>query len=413
MAPTKVDVERGRDPLLVWGANGIEPNTIEQAKMTARLPFVRGPVALMPDAHVGFGSTVGSVFATRGAIVPSAIGVDIGCGMAAYRLESLGKPLTSFDLTDTQNIHRAIRKVVPAGVGQGHKRAQDAVFLAALDHDARRPALLDERQKLTARARQQFGTLGAGNHFVEVCLDEQDRVWVVLHSGSRGVGNELAKIHIDGAKGLMKEYFIELENDDLAYLPEGTPAFDAYINDMRWAQAYAAANRQQMLDAIHRALEGHFERTINQADVVNCHHNFTQLEHVRGENVWVTRKGAISARATQLGIIPGSMATGTYIVQGLGNEASLQSCSHGAGRKLSRNQAKRELSEETLRECMSVKVGAGGALVERAWNGHDARQLVDEHPDAYKDIEDVMNAQSDLVEVVHTLTQAVNYKGTK
>ena len=379
--------------VLSW-ASTLEPAALDQARATASLPFVVKPLALMPDAHLGKGSTVGSVIATEGAIIPAAVGVDIGCGMAAIETS-----LTSADLPDSLDaLHDRIRRAVPAGVGQGHEeRAVDV-----MDVVTRTPATeLDARQLATART--QYGSLGSGNHFVEVCLDERDRVWIVLHSGSRGIGNQLAVTHIKVATGLMKDYFISLPDPDLAYLAQGTPQFWDYVKDLLWAQAYARANRDAMLTAVLAEVEGFLGRVGVESSRVNCHHNFTQQEQHRGRKLWITRKGAIQADAGRLGIIPGSMGTRSYIVEGLGSAASYESCSHGAGRRLSRTAANRTLSVESLRTAMEG----------RAWNDSDAAQLVDEHPLAYKDIDQVMEDQRDLVRPVRTLSQILNYKGTK
>jgi len=382
--------------LLSW-ASEVDPNTIEQADRASRLPFVEGHIALMPDAHFGIGATVGSVIPTRGAIIPAAVGVDIGCGMIAVETR-----LTSRSLPDNLGpLHNLIREAVPAGLGQAH---DPAVGLADggrhWPRDIGPATLMNEKQ--AKRAALQFGTLGSGNHFVEVCLDERDVVWVVLHSGSRGIGNELARIHIDKAKGLMKTYFLDLEDPDLAYLSEGTPEFDAYITDMLWCQAYAMGNRETMMDAVLASLKDFLDVAVAvELDRINCHHNFTQLEHHHGKNLWITRKGAIKAADGDLGVIPGSMGTRSYIVSGKGSSASYNSCSHGAGRRMSRGQARRTLTPESLDAVMEGK----------AWN-HDANGLLDEHPDSYKDIDQVMADQADLVEVRHTLSQILNYKGT-
>jgi tRNA-splicing ligase RtcB len=356
------------------------------------MPFVVKPLALMPDAHVGKGSTVGSVIATEGAIIPAAVGVDIGCGLAAIETS-----LTSADLPDTLDaLHDRIRQAVPAGVGQGHEaRDVDVMTLIA------RATTTELTDKQLTTARTQYGSLGSGNHFVEICLDERDRVWIVLHSGSRGIGNQLAMKHIAVASGLMKDYFIALPDPDLAYLAQGTPQFDAYVGDLLWAQAYAAANRAAMLAAVLAEFEGFLDRHGIETSRVNCHHNFTQQEQHRGRSLWITRKGAIQARDGQLGIIPGSMGTRSYIVEGLGSAASFESCSHGAGRRLSRTAANKSLSVASLREAMEG----------RAWNEQDASSLVDEHPLAYKDIDQVMADQVDLVRPLHTLSQILNYKG--
>jgi tRNA-splicing ligase RtcB len=308
--------------------------------------------------------------------------------------------LTSHALPDDLGpLHGLIRAAVPAGVGKGHLEVNEA----ALDrHGPTRPVSSDLTTKQTATLREQFGTLGAGNHFVEVCLDERDHVWIVLHSGSRGIGNQLATQHIEGARGLMARYFIELEDRDLAYLVEGTAEVEAYIGDMLWAQEYAMGNRESMMDATLQAVSDFLGSPISAAERVNCHHNFTELKHHHGQNVWLTRKGAIRARSGDRGVIPGSMGTRAYIVSGLGNPASYDSCSHGAGRRLSRGRARKELDLEGLRAAMDGTV----------WNDRDAEALPDEDPRAYKDIDRVMADQADLVTVDHTLRQILNYKGT-
>lgn len=385
MSPQKVS-----DHLLVWGSD-IESGTIEQAERASRLPFVHGHVALMPDAHVGIGATVGSVIPTDRAIIPAAVGVDIGCGMIAVETS-----LTTRTLPDDLNaLMPLIEERVPAGVGQGHARNSNGSETWLADH----PTRLDLDHKQKDRVLSQFGTLGSGNHFVEVCLDETDVVWVVLHSGSRGIGNQLAQGHIKAAKKLAKQWFIPLEDPDLAYFVQGTPEFGAYISDMTWAQNYALANRERMMDETLRSL---FELAPgSEMQRINCHHNFTTVESHQGRNVWVTRKGAIRARQGDLGVIPGSMGASTYIVEGKGNPSSFDSCSHGAGRRMSRSQAKRELTAADLTERMG----------NRTWNADRADQLVDEHPSSYKDIDQVMADQEDLVTIRHTLSQVFNYKG--
>lgn len=378
--------------VLNW-ASDLDPNALDQAQRTAAMPFVTGHVALMPDAHVGMGATIGSVIPTEGAVIPSAVGVDIGCGMIAAEL-----PFTSDVLgDDLTRLHGHIAQVVPAGVGRGHDRDQAAAAQLLADPRAQQ---LTAKQERTAG--EQLGSLGSGNHFVEVCLDERDRVWVVLHSGSRGIGNQLAKQHIEGAKGLMRQYFITLDDPDLAYLVEGTPEFDAYIDHMLWAQDYALANREVMMDAVLTQVAAFVGYHVEVSRRINCHHNFTEREHHHGRNLWITRKGAIRARTGDLGVIPGSMGTRSYIVEGNGSAASYTSCSHGAGRRLSRGQARRQLDLDGLRTQM-----AG-----RAWNEAQAEQLLDEDPRSYKDIDQVMADQHDLVTVRHTLSQVLNYKGT-
>ncbi|WP_440066102.1 RtcB family protein [Streptosporangium sp. OZ121] len=378
-------------PNLVSWASEIDESTIMQAARAARLPFVSGHVALMPDAHIGIGATVGSVIPTEGAIIPAAVGVDIGCGMVATETT-----LTAADLPDTLDaLMPLVERRIPAGVGKGH---DDPSMDRALS-DLGRPhtGLTPQQEK---KVSLQFGTLGSGNHFVEVCLDERDRVWTVLHSGSRGIGNLLATKHIVDAKKMMKRQAIGLEDPDLAYLVQNTPEFTAYIEDMLWSQAYAMASRARMDKVLSNALfrvagKGQRLRTIN------CHHNFTQRETHDGKDLWITRKGAIKADTGDEGVIPGSMGTRSYIVRGLGNPMSYNSCSHGAGRRMSRTRAKRELTATSLTEAMRG----------RTWNADRAAALVDEHPQAYKPIDQVMADQKDLVAIQHTLRQVFNYKG--
>jgi RNA-splicing ligase RtcB len=377
--------------LISW-ASDIEPETIRQAEKTARLPIITGHVALMPDAHVGLGATVGSVIATDGAVIPSAVGVDIGCGMVAAELD-----VAEHQLPDTvEPLLSRIERAIPAGVGRGHSTVGNR---ADAWLRANKPAT-DLAHKQAATAATQFGTLGSGNHFFELCLDERGRVWVVLHSGSRGIGNQLAQMHIKEAKRLARQLALRLEDPDLAYVVEGTPEFDAYIGDMLWAQDYARANRDQMMD---RAL-GEVTSFLGfgrETRRVNCHHNFTQRETHQGRELWITRKGAIKADVDDLGVIPGSMGTRSYIVRGRGNPASWLSCSHGAGRRHSRTAARKLFTTDDLARQMEGKV----------WLADRAQALLDEIPSAYKDIDQVMADQTDLVEVLHTLHQILNYKG--
>lgn len=383
--------------VLVWGVELIDGKTLAQAAASATMPFVQSPLALMPDAHFGMGATVGSVIATKGAVMPAAVGVDIGCGMIAAPL-----PLTASQLPDDLGaMHDAIAAAVPAGIGKERSSGDaGAAFYARTRQSMPEEALQSKR---AAKAMGQLGTLGSGNHFVELCTDENEDVWLVLHSGSRGVGKELAEIHIAEAKGLMGRYFVSLPDPDLAYLVEGSEEFTAYIRAMLWAQDYARENRTLMMRAAIDAVSVTLRRQlpIERSDVVNCHHNFTEREHHRGQDLWVTRKGAIRARVLDRGVIPGSMGTGSFIVRGLGNAASWHSCSHGAGRVMSRGQAKRELSVESLERRMEGI----------SWNASQARSLVDEHPESYKDVYAVMAAQADLIAIEHTLHQLLNYKG--
>jgi len=380
------------DKLISW-ASDIDPGTIRQAEKTARLPIVEGHVALMPDAHVGIGATVGSVIPTSGAVIPSAVGVDIGCGMIAAELD-----VTDDQLPDTlEPLLSRVEQAIPAGVGKGHDTvARKADAWLAMHQPA--TELAGDR---AAKAAKQFGTLGSGNHFFELCVDERGRCWMVLHSGSRGIGNQLAQAHIANARKLAADAMVDLEDKDLAWFVQGTAEFDAYIADMLWAQDYARANRDQMMDNAMREVFA-FLGFGRETQRINCHHNFTEQEAHGGRRLWITRKGAIKADVGDLGVIPGSMGTRSYIVAGKGNPASWTSCSHGAGRRHSRTQAKKLFTAADLARQMQGKV----------WLSDRADALVDEIPSAYKDIDQVMADQADLVEVLHTLRQVLNYKGT-
>jgi RNA-splicing ligase RtcB len=383
-----------------------DEQTKAQAHRLARLPIVPSHLALMPDAHLGKGATIGSVLPTLGAVVPAAVGVDLGCGMIAVRTDLLAK-----HLPDNLNcMVDAFADTCPAGVGVGHVEATKASHRWHDTHGM--PAALSTNQKV--KSLKQFGTLGSGNHFAELCLDdystrfpgEADRVWVVLHSGSRGIGNELASGHIRDAKrdfvDLVTGY--RLEEQDQAWLQEGTPGFDAYIADMLWAQGYALGSREAMMDA---ALKRIFAIVGKGREVqrINCHHNFCQQEtHVIDgveKSVWLTRKGAIKAGVGDLGVIPGSMGAATHIVEGLGNPLSYNSCSHGAGRRMSRSAAKRQYTVADLKRQMKG----------RAWLDDHAAALIDEIPSSYKNIDEVMEAQTDLVKTQVILRQVANFKG--
>jgi len=381
--------------VLSW-ASQLDERAAAQASAAAAMPFVAGHLALMPDAHVGKGATIGSVIPTRGAIMPAAVGVDIGCGMSAAETV-----LTAADLPDDLGplLSRLERLVPPtAGQGRDHEGAGER-WLGV--HGLPRTKLSGAQERKTIA---QFATLGSGNHFWELCLDERDRVWIMLHSGSRGIGNVLAQQHIQRAKGLMATWFVSLPDPDLAYLVEGTPEFDHYIADLLWAQSYAAGSRARMTEVGLAALADAVGRpgaTI-ATRVIDCHHNYTTRERHRGADLWITRKGAILAREGVLGIIPGSMGTRSYIVRGLGNSASYHSCAHGAGRAMSRNEARRRYTAADL----------AAAMGDRTWLADRGEALVDEIPAAYKDIDAVMEDQRDLVEALHTLRQILNYKGT-
>jgi tRNA-splicing ligase RtcB len=354
---------------------------------------VEGHVALMPDAHVGIGATVGSVIPTRNAVIPAAVGVDIGCGMVAAELD-----VTEDQLPDTlEPLLARIERAIPAGVGRGHDRVARNADRWLGEHQPASELAAGEM----AKAAKQFGTLGSGNHFLELSVDERRRVWAVLHSGSRGIGNQLAQMHIAKARTLAKHLELRLEDPDLAYFVEGTPEFQTYIGDMLWAQDYARANRDQMMDNAMGEVFA-FLGFGRETRRINCHHNFTQREVHNDVELWITRKGAIKADTGDLGVIPGSMGTRSYIVRGKGNAASWTSCSHGAGRRYSRTKAKKLFTTADLARQMRGKV----------WLATRASALLDEIPAAYKDIDRVMADQSDLVEVLHTLRQVLNYKGT-
>ncbi|MGQ0804087.1 MAG: RtcB family protein [Actinomycetota bacterium] len=382
--------------LLSW-ASEIDEQTVAQAQRTARLSIIEGHVALMPDAHLGKGSTVGSVIPTSGAVIPAAVGVDLGCGVIEVETD-----LRQDDLPDSLDpLLREIERRIPAGVGRGHDRRSEAAQRWLAEHDPRdwRQEHFSSRQE--ERAAVQFGTLGSGNHWTELHVDESGIVWAGLHSGSRGIGNQLATHHIEKAKVLARQERTPLEDPDLAYFIQGTAEFDAYIADMLWAQDYALANREQMMDELLKALFREVGRG-REISRINCHHNYTVQEEHQGRDLWVTRKGAIRAGKGELGVLPGSMATGTYIVRGLGEAESFESSAHGAGRRFSRNQAKKRFTVDQLEAHMEGK----------AWNRDRARALLDEIPDAYKPVERVIEDQADLAEVVHTLTQVLNYKGS-
>jgi RNA-splicing ligase RtcB len=378
--------------LLSW-ASELDEQTVAQARRTARLPTIEGHVALMPDAHLGIGATVGSVIPTRDAIIPAAVGVDIGCGMIAVETD-----LDASDLPpELDPLIPKIERAIPAGVGKGHERRTSA----GRSWFAAHPPTCDFSPKQVERTVTQFGTLGSGNHFVSVSLDARERVWTVVHSGSRGIGNELATEHIDRARKLAHRSGVHLEDRDLAYFTEGTEEFDSYVADMLWAQDYARANREQMMDVLIEELLA-FAGSGAEVQRINCHHNYSARERHGGAELWITRKGAIRARKNDRGVIPGSMGNDIHIVRGLGNAASYESCAHGAGRRHSRRQAKKRFTVNELREQMRGK----------AWNRDRAGALLDEIPGAYKDLAQVMADQSDLVEVEQSMREILNYKGS-
>ncbi len=388
-----VTVERITSKLLNW-ATILEDKTRRQAEMTSTMPFIFPHLALMPDAHLGRGATVGSVIPTLRAIMPAAVGVDIGCGMIAVRTQFSQQDLTGRPLAE---LRVAIERAIPLSAGGRHQKitAPAAPRIAALE------AVPDvEPDQRTGAWREQLGSLGSGNHFIEVSLDEQDRVWLFLHSGSRGVGNRIAQHHIALARELMERYWIALPDLDLAYLVEGTDEFWAYIRELRWAQRYALLNREEMMDRVVGCLSAFLGHDVVEAERINCHHNFTQPEQHFGRQVWLSRKGAIEAKAGQPGLIPGSMGTASYVVEGRGNPVALNSAPHGAGRNFSRTAARKTFTHAQLRTAM-----AGIEF-------RDSEAFLDEIPAAYKDIDQVMADASDLVSVRHVLRQIVNVKGT-
>lgn len=394
-------LNKGKVPVKIWSPiEQVESAALDQLTNISNLPCVFKHVAVMPDVHLGKGATVGSVVATKGAVIPAAVGVDIGCGMMAMQL-----PFKSSVLPDSL---KDLRLDIEWGVPVGHnehkeptKFSQDwpgwSRFLDTMPKD------VHER---FAKATRQIGTLGGGNHFIEVCLDTDDNVWLMLHSGSRNIGKEVAEVFIDKAKGLMRQYMIGLPDPDLAYLVEGSPEFDQYWSALQWAQEYAMMNREAMMQTLLKSFttkvlkRSHEEwKSFTPVESVNCHHNYAEREHHYGSNVIVTRKGAVRARRSDLGIIPGSMGTRSYIVRGLGNEDSFCSCSHGAGRRMSRGKAKAQFSLAEL---------------EAQTSGVECRKdagVLDEIPGAYKDIDQVMENQKDLVEIQATLKQILCVKG--
>jgi tRNA-splicing ligase RtcB len=394
-------VERLSDRLVNW-ASILDTETLRQAERTASLPFIHPHVALMPDAHLGKGATVGSVLPTKAAIIPAAVGVDIGCGMIAVR--------TPWSVDDVRArgplaaLRGDIERAVPLSAGKynrkltesARKRVTELEELAGELGDHVLPAVVGATPNWTL----QLGSLGSGNHFIEVTADEQQRVWLFLHSGSRGVGNKIATRHIAIARKRAEQQRLDLPDRDLAWLEEGTPEFDRYIAELRWAQHFALLNREEMMDRVADCLARHMRvDETPRLEAINCHHNFTQRERHFGEDLWVSRKGAIEAKLGQDGLIPGSMGTASYVVTGRGNADSLNSSPHGAGRAYSRSKARKTFTRAQLDESM--------AGIE--WRHSDV--FLDEIPAAYKPIDQIMEDAKDLVEVRHTLRQLVNVKG--
>lgn len=393
--------------------DGVELEDAARAQLEnlASLPFIHRHIAVMPDVHAGCGSTVGSVIPTDQAIIPAAVGVDIGCGMIAVRTS-----LNASDLPDNlSGIRSAIEGAVPHGrTANGDPNNDRGAWNDLPTHIADSSQLRRSQRALNGiaekiddrkfdRAVKNFhrhaGTLGTGNHFVEVCLDQDERVWIMLHSGSRGIGNAIGRTYIEKAKEEMRRWHINLPDVDLAYLPEGSTHFANYIEAMLWAQDFAAFNRRAMLDSTLKAVRPLLPDFTLTDEAINCHHNYATRENHFGRNVWVTRKGAVAARKDQLGIIPGSMGARSFIVRGKGNQESFCSCSHGAGRRMSRTQARKQFTIEDH------------VLATQGVECRKDADVIDETPAAYKDIDAVMAAQTDLVDVVHTLRQVVCVKG--
>jgi tRNA-splicing ligase RtcB len=408
MTETMYDYQHveGGVPIKMWTRGvAVEDGARAQLARAAQMPFVFKHVAVMPDVHIGIGATVGSVIPTKGAIIPAAVGVDIGCGMMAARTS-----LVASDLPDNlEGIRSAIERAVPHGrdVKQGKRDPgswgdpQPAIVDAWATLAERFGRIVAKYPKLAKTNNLvHLGTLGTGNHFIELCLDTEQRVWIMLHSGSRGVGNAIGTFFIELAKQDMRKWFINLPDEDLAYFPEGTDHFDDYVEAVGWAQDFAALNRRTMMTNVIAALRGQIAKPFDaEMEAVNCHHNYVSRENHFGQNVLVTRKGAVRAAKGVMGIIPGSMGAKSFIVRGLGNPESFDSCSHGAGRVMSRTAAKKLV---TLDEHIADTAGVECRKDEG---------VIDETPKAYKPIEAVMAAQADLVEIVHTLKQVVCVKG--
>ena len=392
--------EKGLRPIKIW-TDDIEIEAINQLKNIARLPFVdRHGIACMPDVHAGIGSTVGSVVATDKAIVPSMVGVDIGCGMNAVRLSLKASQLPE----SLKSIRDAIEKLIPVGAGGRHQGEWKLENLYARLPDSSYSLCKNLNEHISKdywkKAGAQLGTLGSGNHFIELCIDENQDVWVMLHSGSRGIGNMIGSYFIEKAKKTMERFFISLPDKDLAYFPEDTDDFNDYMDAVQWAQSYALENRKVMMEVVIESLRKHIpiEFTITQ-EAINCHHNYVEKENHFGRNLWVTRKGAIRARNGDLGIIPGSMGQRSYIVRGKGNLDSYCSCSHGAGRAMSRAEARKRFTvADLVAQTDGVECRKDAAVL-------------DEIPSSYKNIDEVMANQTDLVDVVHSLKQVMCIKG--
>lgn len=397
--PIKMQLNKGKVPVKIY-TNDVDSQALTQLGNISQLPIIHHHIAAMPDVHVGKGATVGSVIPTREAIIPTAVGVDIGCGMNAVRLS-----LKAHDLPDNlRRIRSAIEASVPVGFNMHKYYKVQASTLKAMDKHLqpitdKHPGLTKMMSNFGRTWGYQLATLGGGNHFIEICLDENDDVWIMLHSGSRGIGNVMGRYFINRAKKEMGNLLGHLPDKDLAYFREGTESFDDYVQAVTWAQDYAMINRREMMRLVVKTLKDYLPAFTATKEAINCHHNYVQKEHHYGADVYVTRKGAIRAGVDELGIIPGSMGAKSFIVRGKGTKASFCSCSHGAGRSMSRSQAKRRFNTQDM---------------EHFTEGVECRKdksVIDEIPAAYKDIDEVMLNQSDLVDVVHTLKQVVCVKG--
>ena len=376
-------------------ASHLEDAALKQAEATATMPFIYPHVALMPDAHFGLGSSVGTVFGTKGAIIPAAVGVDIGCGMIGVCTNYTASDLEGRDLVTLRDYIERVIPLSPGNYNSTTLKETAKVKVAELEELAESDGV-DLSHSPTWK--RQLGSLGGGNHFIELCLDELDRVWMFLHSGSRGVGNKIAQKHIKIAQAECKNE--DLPDKDLAYLTEGTEEFESYIKELNWAQRFAFLNREEMMDRFARELGFFVDKQLEEVERINCHHNYTVREEHYGETIWLTRKGAVLADEGTPALIPGSMGTASYVVSGKGNAEALRSAPHGAGRRRSRNQAKKRFSTADLDSRMAGIVYRPG------------KEWIDEIPDAYKDIDQVMADAADLVTIRHKLRQIVNVKGT-
>ncbi len=397
--PIQKIMSKGKVPVKIY-TKDIEHEALRQLYNMSQLPFIHHHIAAMPDVHLGKGATVGSVIPSKGAIIPAAGGVDIGCGMNALRLS-----INASDLPDNlRKIRSVIESVIPVGFERHKSDRARSSTVKSLNQGLHQ--ILRQHPKITKIQKKpyqtwirQLGTLGGGNHFIEICLDENAHVWIMLHSGSRGIGNAIGQYFIHLAKKDMQQHIVNLPDKDLAYFTEGAQHFDDYVAAVHWAQDYAMSNRREMMYLITEILRKHLPKFGVTKEAINCHHNYVAIERHFGEQVYITRKGAIRAGKDELGIIPGSMGAKSYIVRGKGNPQSFCSCAHGAGRRMSRTAAKRKFSQDDL---------------EAQTQGIECRKdkaVIDEIPSAYKDIDDVMENQNDLIEVVHTLRQVVCIKG--